>query len=163
MKVRCLSIRQPWAWHIVRPDITDPAARVHAIAHDIIKTLENRSRRTGLRGGFLVHAAQGMTEGDYWCCAHTAADALAGKKMLDGSLAPRPTPKDAPRGGIVGYANLYNCVEHSTSPWYMGEYGYILKDNTPLPFLPCKGMLGFFWVEVPDDYLPAHLHEGLMS
>ncbi|MFM0432370.1 hypothetical protein PQQ75_25390 [Paraburkholderia aspalathi] len=56
-------------------------------------------------------------------------------------------------GGIVGVATLTDCVDSSHSRWYMGQKGYVLRDARPLPFVPCKGRLGFF--DVPDDVAEA--------
>ena len=40
--MKALSIRQPWAWLIVRPDLTDPAERAAAFAAGEIKDVESR-------------------------------------------------------------------------------------------------------------------------
>ena len=48
------------------------------------------------------------------------------------------------RGGIVGEAEIVDCVTQSPSPWFVGEYGFVLRNAKPLPFEPCKGALGFF-------------------
>ena len=50
--MKALSIRQPWAWLIVN-------------GH---KDIENRQWRTHFRGKIYVHAAKGMTRGDYLAC-----------------------------------------------------------------------------------------------
>ena len=39
------------------------------------------------------------------------------------------------------------CVDESNSPWFCGEYGFVLRRSKPLEFEPCKGMLGFFKVQ----------------
>ena len=48
------------------------------------------------------------------------------------------------RGGIVGQAVVTDCVPELESPWFFGEFGFVLADAKPLPFQPCKGALGFF-------------------
>lgn len=58
-----------------------------------------------------------------------------------------------PRGGIVGRANLVDCVTKSDSPWFFGPYGFVLEDVSPLPFVPMKGELGIF--EVPENVCAA--------
>lgn len=50
------------------------------------------------------------------------------------------------RGGVVGEAELVDCVRESESPWFVGEYGFVLRNVKPLPFTPCAGALGFFRV-----------------
>jgi len=55
------------------------------------------------------------------------------------------------RGGIIGMINLVDCVMDSTSDWFFGKYGFVLRDPQPLPFIPYNGQLGFFKVELPTD------------
>jgi hypothetical protein len=59
-----------------------------------------------------------------------------------------PAPEDLsqlPRGGIVGEATILDCVTRHESEWFTGPFGFVLGDQKPLPFLPMKGRLGFFW------------------
>lgn len=53
---------------------------------------------------------------------------------------------DLQRGGIVGRAEIVDCVESSDSPWFVGPFGFVLRNIEPLPFRPYKGALGFFEV-----------------
>jgi hypothetical protein len=122
--MKVLSIRQPWAWLIVN-------------GH---KDIENRSWPTRFRGQFLVHASKGMTNEEYDDVAH----------MLDEGIC-LPEKKLIERGGIVGIAEIVDCVSWSDSPWFMGEHGFVLRNARPLPFYPLRGMLGFF--EAPADYV----------
>lgn len=138
-----LSIRQPWAWLILRPDIVDPAARLVSLGRDI-KDVENRTRRTKVRGRVLIHASKTMTRAEYTAGLDTAMVACRSALSL-------PAFEDLPRGGIVGSAEIVDCVEYSRSPWFYGPWGYVLRDARPLPFIPCLGQLGFF--EVPDTLL----------
>ncbi|BDC78667.1 ASCH domain-containing protein [Pseudomonas aeruginosa] len=121
--MKTLSIRQPWAWLIVYGG----------------KDIENRSRRTNFRGRFLVHASQGMTRQEY-----NMATWIAGPLGVT-----IPPFDELQRGGIIGSVELVDCLEDSSSPWYMGEKGYLLRDPRPLPFTPYKGQLGFF--DVPES------------
>lgn len=93
----------------------------HHIFHDG-KDVENRDWPTKGRGWFIVHAGVSKSELD----------------MSD--------PRDAalPRGGVVGLARIVDCVTEMDSPWFYGKFGFILRDATPLPLIPCKGALGFF-------------------
>ena len=56
--MRAISILQPWAWLIVRPDLTDAVARAQAFAADQVKIVENRDWRTPYRGQILIHAGK---------------------------------------------------------------------------------------------------------
>jgi hypothetical protein len=135
--VKALSIRQPWAWMVV-----------HGGKH-----IENRRWNTRFRGEFLIHAAKGMTRGEY-------ADALiwAHDRGLSGAFRNIPSPSSIERGGIIGIARLVDVVRPDVPdypdlcgrPWHMHEqFGFVLEDVRPLPFLPLKGSLGFF--EVGDE------------
>lgn len=113
-----LSIRQPWAWLICNGG----------------KDIENRSWPTRFRGKFLVHAGKGMTREEY-------EDA---KWIAHNNGVRVPTYKQLERGGIVGMAEIVDCVNRSESPWFFGQYGFVLRNAKPLPFHECKGALGFF-------------------
>lgn len=130
--MKALSIRQPWAWLIVQ-------------GH---KPLENRTWWTNFRGAMLIHASQGMTQQEY----EDVHNFLLSKERLQHLAASLPAPAALERGGIVGSAELHACVTESDSPWYMGAYGFMLRNVQPLPFRPYRGALQFF--EVPDE-VPA--------
>lgn len=90
----------------------------HHIFHDG-KDVENRDWPTKGRGWFMVHAGVSTSE-------------LASSQM------------GLPRGGIVGMARIVDCVTAMDSKWFFGRYGFVLRDAFPLPFVPCRGQLGFF-------------------
>jgi hypothetical protein len=144
--MKAISIRQPWAWLIVRPDITDPAARAAAYAEGVIKDIENRSWPTKFRDRVLVHAAKGLTRDEYRL-------ALNPLWVNSGPVIQLPPFEDLQRGGIIGSVEIVDCVSWSPSLWFNGEFGFVLRDAKPLPFIPFKGALGFF--EVPDLILEA--------
>jgi hypothetical protein len=122
--MKALSIRQPWAWAIIHAG----------------KDVENRRWSTNYRGQFLVHAAKGMTRGEY-------EDAAEDIEMITG-ISP-PFFEDLERGGIIGSVELIDCVTDSSSPWFGGHYGFLLHRPLIVPFWPVKGMLGFFDVDMP--------------
>jgi len=126
-----LSIRQPWAWLIVRPDLSDEQ-RIDAYRNGRIKDIENRDWRTNRRGWFFVHAAQKFDDVGYRYAAAHYPDIDV------------PAPSDFERGGIVGQVNLVDVVEESASRWFVGRYGFVLRGARPLPLTPCRGKLNFF-------------------
>ena len=139
-----LSIRQPWASLILKAG----------------KDIENRCWQTKFRGRMLVHAAKGMTRAEHEDAIAFAVAAIqadprnAGKKMTtlrDLGFA----FDDLARGGIVGTVEVVDCVRASDSPWFVGEFGFALRDPQPLPFTPWKGQLGFF--EVPSSALQSNV------
>ena len=114
-----ISVRQPWAWLICRAG----------------KNIENRTWPTRFRGLVAIHAGKTMTRDDYEACDFF----ISGFSQIQ-----LPPFSELQRGGIVGQCQITDCVTASESPWFVGEYGFVLCDARPLPFLPCKGALGFF-------------------
>jgi hypothetical protein len=62
-----------------------------------------------------------------------------------------PELEDLQRGGVVGSVEIVDCVAASDSPWFVGDYGFVLRNPQVLPFTPFKGALGFF--DVPRSAL----------
>lgn len=147
--MRTLSIRQPWAWLIIRPDLVDPEVRARAIACGQIKTHENRGWATKVRGRILIHAAKGMTRWEWESGMATARHCGVPAVVLEEHAAFHQLQ----RGGIVGSVEIADCVDHSDSGWFFGHYGFVLRDPKPLPFYPVKGQLGFFDVQLPSEHL----------
>lgn len=116
--LKALSIRQPWAWLILS-------------GH---KTVENRNWATRFKGPVLIHAAKGMTRGEYEAAALFALQ--RGVQV--------PAFHNLERGGLVGVAEIVGCVSASVSPWFQGPFGFVLGAVRRLPFVPCAGALGFF-------------------
>lgn len=142
-----LSIRQPWAWMIVRPDLTDPTARALAQrVNHTMKDVENRAwspHNPGrkFRGRFLIHAGKGCTRNEYLdACAYAQERGVT-----------VPPLDQLDRGGIVGMATAVDFVDAHLSPWFMGPSAIVLMDVQPLPFLPCAGQLGFFRLPTFDS------------
>lgn len=119
--MKALSIRQPWAWLIVNG----------------YKDIENRDWLRGFRGQFAVHASKTFdTEGYEWVREYFPN-------------IPLPKPWMYERGGVVGVAKISGCVDKSSSEWFFGKYGYLVRDAKPVPLIPCKGQLYFF--ELPEQ------------
>lgn len=148
--VLALSIKQPWAWLIVRPDLTDPERRAVAARSGVLKNVENRTWPTDYRGPFWIHAGKGMTKYEY-----RDAFVFVEKLKLCDLLPQRLVLPDFDffdnlRGGIVGSAWLVDCVRESDSHWFVGDYGFVLAGQKPFPFTPCQGALGFFKPQRPE-------------
>jgi hypothetical protein len=119
--MKTLSIRQPWAWLILNAG----------------KDIENRDWPTKVRGNLLIHASKGMTQTEYRDACQFVFDRVSKKISL-------PQVDVLKRGGIVGMVEIVDCVSRSSSPWFVGRYGFVLKNPYPMPFRPCAGQLGFF-------------------
>lgn len=143
MILKCLSIRQPWAWLILHGG----------------KNIENRGWNTHHRGTFLIHAAKGFTSEQYDDALHFI------DSFVDDELGARvPRPCDLELGGIVGAACLSSVAQPGTDagPWHTGECGFVLAKPTALPFRSYKGALGFFEVDVTFDEARRLREAGLL-
>ena len=92
----------------------------HRILHEG-KDVENRSWPTKNRGWFLIHAAQ--------------------SEQVDRKLI---REKQLPLGGIVGAMLITDCVTEMNSSWFYGKFGFVISERIEIPFIPLKGLLGFF-------------------
>jgi len=123
-EVWALTVRQPCAWLIVNG----------------WKNIENRTWGRRFSGRLFVHAAKGMTKGEY----EAARIFVAGfAPMVADKM---PPMKALELGGIVGETSVIACVRYHPSEWFTGPFGFVLdpEKSRPLPFVACKGALGFF-------------------
>lgn len=123
--MKAISIRQPWAWAIMYAS----------------KDIENRDWPTNFRGTIAIHAAKGMTLDEY-------GDFIGFFGQFSG--VDFPDPDELERGAIVGLVDIVDCVTESTSPWFQGDYGFVLKNPRPLlnP-IPVRGALSL-WTVLPE-------------
>ena len=121
--MKALSIRQPWAWLVVNG----------------LKDVENRSWVTSFRGRVYIHASAKCTRREY-------KEAVDFVSSIDKSIKIPPLG-DLCRGGVIGEVEIVGCVNESDSPWFVGAYGFELRNARVLRFHPCKGRLGFFRIE----------------
>ena len=129
--MKALSIRQPWAW---------------LIAHGH-KPVENRTWPTAYRGDLLIHASKVFD-------AEGLASVVANFPHLKPAL-----PQQYELGGVVGCAQLLNCVSTHPSPWFTGPYGFVMYSPRAIGFVPAKGALGFFDLAI-SEALHSSLHAG---
>jgi hypothetical protein len=130
-EIRCLSIRQPWAWLIAQG----------------YKDVENRGWPTRYRGLVAIHAARQLHE-----------DYATGCRFPMPATIAVPSADAIERGGIVAVAELVDCVTESDSPWFCGPYGFVLREVRRVPFLPVRGLPGLF--ALPPD-VEARLRAAL--
>ncbi len=125
---RALSIRQPWAWAILNAG----------------KDIENRSWRTLYRGPICIHASLYKPNAqDKLAFTETLVRAIPDFKVFAKGIQSKEF-----KGGIIGTAEIVDCVDHSDSPWFTGPYGFVLANVQPVPFIPVKGAQGMFkWKE----------------
>lgn len=142
--MKALTIRQPW---------------VHAILH-LGKRIENRSWAPTFRGVFALHAGKSCREEEY-------LDALYWMKVQGLLTAPTPPLLSLPRGGVCALARLACLLPREAAHcetadldgrWKIaGQYGLVITDVRPVPFIACRGDRGFF--DLPLD-VAAQLTEA---
>jgi hypothetical protein len=131
--MRALTIRQPWAWAILRAG----------------KDVENRDWPTNYRGPIAIHAAKGCTSDEYFS-AFNFIRRIVGHQRLYELGWPGYNTDALVRGAIIGTAEIVGCVDNHPSPWFEGDYGFVIANVKALPEpIPCKGAL-MFW-EVPAE------------
>lgn len=86
------------------------------------KDIENRDWPTKYRGPVLIHAGL----------------ALNSSACIDQGL----DPHDLERGGVIGIAELVDCVTSHRSKWFTGKYGFVLRKRRKIDFIPWTGALG---------------------
>ena len=119
--MKCITIMQPFPYLILRPDITDAAARDQAAAQGYFKDIENRTWTTKYRGPLLIHSSKRP---------HPDIDLYREALEEFGIIIP-PT-RDLVYGQVVGQVTLSDVVDDCESFWFTGPYGLLLKD--PMPF-----------------------------
>jgi hypothetical protein len=117
--MKAITVKPTWAWAIIYAG----------------KNIENRSWPTHFRGPVAIHASKNLSRREY----------EESQKLFP----PRwrnelPAYEDLPRGAIIGVAEIVDCVTESKSPWFMGDYGFVLKNQRPIKPIPCAGALGFW-------------------
>lgn len=131
--MKALSVRAPWWW---------------AILHG--KPVENRSWSTAFRGRIWIHASK------WWNLDEVSDDFYEIKRMAGEDQLSMPFP-DADEnepfgmamrlacGCIVGTVEIVDCVTAHPSAFFVGRYGFVLRNPVAIekPW-PAKGALGFF-------------------
>jgi len=140
MKLKCLSVQQPWAW---------------LLAHGH-KDIENRKWPTNQRGWVLLHAGKNLDLRTW--------PALA-EQMPQIKL---PLAFDITRGAILGGIRIDDCVQTSASCWFSGPHGFVIgaAEVFAKP-VPWRGALGFFTIDCKEPaaldilvQLPDSMLEG---
>ena len=118
--MRALSVKQPWAW-----------AFFHAG-----KDVENRSRKTHHRGTLAIHASKSFDPAEYQAAA---------REIWRITGAYPPPSEDLPRGCVIGFVEVVDCIEQSTSPWAMRGYcHWQLRNPQTCPPFPVRGQQQIF-------------------
>ena len=101
----------------------------HAIVFDS-KDVENRSQRWRYRGPVLI---------------------LAGLKMSSAELPAFAKTWTMRFGGVIGAAEIIDCVSEYPSKWFEGPFALVLRDRRAVPFVPWRGSQGL--ANAPQELL----------
>ena len=143
LPARALSIRAPWWWFILHGG----------------KDIENRDWPTRFRGTVAIHASK------WWSLEQVAFDSETAVHCRIQANTPSTRAETTYRqmrdvgGCLVGTVDIVDCVTKSDSPWFFGNYGFVLANPNPLAVpVSCKGALGFFAID--SDLARASLSGG---
>lgn len=101
------------------------------------------------RGPICLHASRHRPHIDDLCALHSTFDLIdpieqIGPYRFSTTQHTVDWARGLQSGGIVGTAEIVDCVEQSDSPWFFGPYGLVLENVQPVEFIPVKGALGLF-------------------
>lgn len=139
---KAISIAQPWASAV-------------AFAG---KEIENRSWRTHCRVPIAIHASMTFSVADMEEPVRTLRGGEKRPLAFWIDRGRRRWGLDASGGGldggaIIAIAMLVDCVDRSSSPWFRGEWGWVLQGVVPIEPLPRGGRLGLW--DCHFKYRPA--------
>ena len=140
--MKALSIRQPWAWSIIRPDIIGAEreqilGRRREDRQRFFKDFENRSWFSQRTGDILIHAGKTIDKGAYEFL----------EEEFDMVV---PAPGDLLCGYVIGIVTIeaHRKYRESNSPWAFTAGFDLVNPRIITPF-PYPGKLGFF--EIPYE------------
>jgi len=111
--VKAITIYQPWS---------------HAIFHcRPHKDIENRRWPTSYRGWLAIHASAKKVTKPYY---EEFTEFYGG---IGGDVSKFPAREELLIRAILGVARVIDCVERHKSPWFRGDYGWVLEDPISLP------------------------------
>ncbi len=138
--MKALSIKQPWAWLICN-GFKDVENRDWFIGRRVASGAVDFSLKLPTR--IYVHAGKqtDLTEETLSFIRH--ATEIQGVKLRGQE---ELTWGDVLTfGAVIGEVDIIACVIESTSPWFVGKYGFVLKNPVLYTHpMPCRGQLGFF-------------------
>jgi hypothetical protein len=124
--MKALTVKQPWPY---------------AIFH-LGKPIENRDWDTRFRGDIAIHTSKKVSKADF-------ALSCAAIAHIVGEVDSVPPQNELPHGYIVGMVEIVDCISTSDSPWFFGDYGFVLANPVLLPEpIPASGALGLW--DVPE-------------
>lgn len=128
---KAITVIEPWASAIVYAG----------------KDIENRNWRTHYRGPIAIHAGSKFYEGDL---TDLQRQVRGGPKKELGYWIKKGMSRYwsefdfADPGHVIGIGMLVDCVDRSSSPWFQGEWGWVIQGVIPIHPVPMKGALNLW-------------------
>ena len=125
--MKCLSVRQPWAWAIMAG----------------LKRYENRTWTTNHRGLMAIHAGRSRAE-------FTPVN----RSLFDALMPGRPPVDQLTFGAIIGLVDLIDirpASECPPDPFVEGPFCWIVENPRPIEPELFAGRLGLF--EIPEHLI----------
>lgn len=151
--MKAISIQQPWAWLIMRPDVENQAERDRLARLDQLKMVENRTWFTSHRGPLAIHVSKAYTKRRH----AEYRDVIQAKHNI---LLPEYESMEV--GGLIGTVNLIDCVRSSPSQWFLGPWGFILTNAKPCTFVAMTGRLSMFEID-PSLIVRGEIEKGMVT
>lgn len=130
---KCLTIKQPWASAV-------------AFAG---KDIENRSWQCHYRGPLAIHAGAAFIEDELY---RRRSVVRRGEKrpLIEWINQGRKryglerVEETLDQSCVIAIGMLVDCVQKSSSPWFEGEWGWVLAGVIPIRPVPLAGKLGIW-------------------
>ena len=143
MQVKVLSVKNPYAYLIIQGG----------------KDVENRTWTTDYRGRLYIHVSGDnlpfLTEEPNLMEYYSKCDIDKGDTVESfmNAVIDKPDKWLLKSQSIIGYVDLVDIIQNSSSPWSIeGQYHWILKNPTLLknPIRQVKGRLGLWNYNLPE-------------
>lgn len=146
--MKALSIRQPWAW-LICAGYKDIENRNWAIGCNVPPGYAVVNFKTPLPSRIYVHASGTRARANLELnMAFSIIERVYG--FSKGETIEANYKSNKALGAIIGEVDIAGCVEESTSPWFVGPYGFTLTNPVLYEHpIPCRGALGFFAPVLP--------------
>lgn len=148
--LKALSVKLPWAWLMFPDLINNPPidyCSVQRLNQDHNpKDIENRDYATNWRGTIAIQCSKRIEREDIY-----QAEMLIKQRKL-GIPIPTLAALQIYAGKIIGTVDLVDCVKDSDSPWFVGRYGWVLKNpiSLPEPFFHRGSISPILWDVQPE-------------
>lgn len=110
-----LTLIRPWGYFIFRePEPDEPT-----------KDVENRAWKTDVRGFVFITSGKGWDKNEF---PLYKGGKLMSPVYTDLPISNLPMHESEYPTGVLGIVEIVDCVTNSSSPWFTGPYGFVLRN-----------------------------------